>query len=380
MPQPQNAPAPAPAPHPQRPPRQPRRCQPRPETAVQPGQSPQGEPSGPLAALRAVPRLTGVRPLLARNRVEWFIQQQGREQARARGHRALIQHLVARLPVPGEARQLPLTDQLAHGLEACDPMKHCDVQLRHEEGHIQFHFDWAADGLYDLHPLQEATRRLDPEWLPGLVAALEGWTALAAPVIGPRYLSHVAEYWWNLDQLSEGYLSEELEHWDLNASERFTLAYARRKGLPHPYLIQDATPWRYYRPAYTPEQVVTRTRELQVALTGKLAPLRGLSDQLAELSRLSALLPTLTNEECQQVGNMAALPYVISVEGGRHNHTYELANEYMQAVWTGGDNDPHCVLHVRADEESPERLRRYLTTAPRVVEVTEQVLGLLSLN
>lgn len=177
----QTAQAATPAPHPAR--HFPPRHLPEPEQAA-PGTSLGSGAKCPCpgTVLRAIPRLSLVRPLLCPQSVGRFIEAARQGQAQKKRTRKVAASLLEALRLPTSAS----AEELTQTLEQRFPMPDCEVMIRASSRHLEFEFCWSSQGAYELGFLGELTRRIDPDWLPGVISALERWTAHAGPVLGPK--------------------------------------------------------------------------------------------------------------------------------------------------------------------------------------------------
>lgn len=314
-----------------------------------------------------MPRLSLVRPLLCPQSVGRFVEAARQGQDQKKRTRKVAASLLEALRLPTSAS----AEELTQTLEQRFPMPDCEVMIRASSRHLEFEFCWSSQGAYELGFLGELTRRIDPDWLPGVISALERWTAHAGPVLGPKALESLADYWWSLERTSE----ELYEDVGTVLSERQALSFARKKGLPHPHLIRDETPWRYFRVQYGPDELIERTAALQGAFTGRLSPLQRLLPMFEELRRLSDQVPEMQGQEQENCGG-GELCWTVGVASNRHSHSYELANEFMQNLWQCGENPPHFALNLSSEADVP-RLTTYLSVAPRIYTLTRQVMACL---
>lgn len=338
----------------------------RPETAEQPRRSSHEQPASPAAALRAIPALTHVRPILPAHAVAAFIK------ATENRPKNAIDLLVRELPVPQGAIGLPLAERLLQGLAALSDMNGCTVfiDFKHK---VTFGFEWDADGYYNLHGLAEETRRLDPHWLPSVIAAVENWTYHTCMIRGPRAMEPHAEYWWDTERLMEE-LGEEIYRIPEPQRTKLALKYARRKGLPHIKLIQDQTPHRYYVPEYKGDEVVERTRALSLHPDAP-AWIPSVARLLEELQTATAKLPD--GDDFLETMLYSPMSGVIGVVPEKQCFVAELSNEYMEMHWQSGEESPQQVITLEESQESRTYLTQYLEAAPVQVAAAKRLLELL---
>lgn len=262
---------------------------------------------------------------------------------------------------PGSARTLQAE------LDLLAPLEDAEVTLHACTDQVTLTVEASANGFTYLPALHSALARHDPHVLPGILAALEDHSARLTPQFGPREAHALAEQWHHEDRVIEDLLQA---HPDWEAlTQRDVIRHARRRGIPHPWVVRDETPWPYLRDVPGLDETVARLRPL----IPDFPALRPLLSALPELREAHGALPAMTEAE-RGSGLLDHLPsraYSPLKEGA--SAMVDVLDEVMELHWQGGETGAalHLILHDCDADRA--RLADLLMHAPRVEDALNRI-------
>ncbi|GGS03434.1 hypothetical protein [Deinococcus sedimenti] len=255
---------------------------------------------------------------------------------------------------PGSARTLQAE------LDLIAPLTDAEVHLNACADEVTVSVTAAPNGFTYLPALHAALARRDPHVLPGILAALEDHSARLTPQFGPREAHGLAEQWHHEDRVIEDLLQEHPQ-WDA-LKKRDVIRLARRRGIPHPWVVRDEMPWPYLRDVPGLDETVARLRPL----IPDFPALQPLLRALPELREAHGALPAMTEAECGSglLDHLPSRAYSPLEEGA--SAMVDVLDEVMELHWQGGETGAslHLVLHDCDADRA--RLTDLLTHAPRV--------------
>ncbi|CAM3924001.1 hypothetical protein DEFR109230_16935 [Deinococcus frigens] len=314
------------------------------------------------------------------------VQEYGERQARVLGAVvAFLNHPAVPATDPDDAPTERLITALGTGFAL--PSTAVEIGVT-DSGQLAFTFENETDGAWTLGALAWRLRG-EPHLLPGVLTCIETFTARSEPCFGPAGLEAHAEYHWNLDRLSKELYERLSIEGDAARNDRLeralgnrhtALTLARRLNLTHEYTLRDHFPYPLFERRLTPDQTLDALWDQARRGPRLSAALTSLADALNALRQAHNSLPVMTEAEAEAVCGVPLITRLYTTQAeDQPCPATDLANEFMDYHWQGGEPHAFYALHLTPDPASAARLVTYLQGLPRAHEAMRRVGGELEL-